>query len=75
MERRTLEGWQTVGHAEIRFEGNELMIALKKEYLGDTPSSIAFKVADHYEQDNVTSFYTVGDCAPYGRMNYMFTIN
>ena len=75
VERRSAEGWQTVGHAEIRFMGNDLMISLKKEYLGNAPSTIAFKVADHYEQDNVTSFYTVGDCAPYGRMSFVFSMN
>jgi hypothetical protein len=31
VERRSEEGWQTVGHAEIRFMGNDLMISLKKE--------------------------------------------
>ena len=74
VEHRTAEGWETIGSAEIRVAGKDLMIALKKALLKTDSSEIAFKVADHYEQDNVMSFYTVGDCAPYGRMNFVFTM-
>ena len=74
VERRFSDGWMPIGEADIRFAGKDLMIALKKEYLESTSSEIAFKVADHYKQDDVTSFYTCGDTAPYGRMNYVFTL-
>ena len=34
---------------------------------------IRFKAADNYDPDDVMSFYTKGDCAPYGRFSFIFS--
>ena len=39
--------------------------------LGET-ASFTFKWADNYEDGNIMSFYTKGDAAPYGRLNWVY---
>ncbi|MBR4726871.1 MAG: hypothetical protein IK080_03175 [Clostridia bacterium] len=64
---------QTVGAAEIRFEGNRLMLSVSKSLLGlGKNASFSFKWADNYIDGDLMSFYTKGDSAPYGRLNWMY---
>lgn len=66
---------ETVGYADIRFEGNKLMIAVDKALLGLDASdcnTVMFKWADNCAFADFDSFYLNGDCAPYGRLNYVF---
>jgi len=66
------------GEAEIRFEGNKLMIKVSKADLGlsqNTSAEFSFKWADNYIDGDIMSFYTKGDCAPYGRLNFSFTLS
>lgn len=53
------------------------MLVLPKALLGlpcgeRLPAPIAFKWADNYQPDDIYSFYTDGDAAPIGRLNYVF---
>ena len=66
-------GYEKKGEAEIRFEGNKLMIGVPKALLGlEENVSFTFKWADNYEEGNIMSFYTKGDSAPYGRLNWVY---
>ena len=38
----------------------------------DGKASFMFKWADNYEDGNLLSFYTTGDSAPYGRLNWVY---
>lgn len=60
-----------IGEADIRFEGNKLMISVSKS-LVDGSDSLSFKWADNYTENDVYSFYTSGDAAPYGRLCYSY---
>ncbi len=69
--------WKQAGEAGLRVEGNRLMLVLPKALLGlpcgeRLPAPIAFKWADNYQPDDIYSFYTDGDAAPIGRLNYVF---
>ena len=62
------------GYAEISVGKKHLCIKLPRRYVNgkDNPCDFRFKAADNYIDGDVTSFYTHGDCAPYGRLNYIF---
>ena len=75
VEKRTASGWEQVGAADYKIDGNRLQLAVELSMLGISGSnvSIQFKWADNYQgQDDIFSFYLNGDCAPYGRMNYVY---
>lgn len=75
IEKRTANGWEQVGVASYRMVNNELQFALPLYVLGLSAEnlSIQFKFADNYQgEDDVYSFYLNGDCAPYGRLNYVY---
>ncbi len=59
------------GEAEIRYEDNKLMLKVSKA-LVDYADSFSFKWADNYIENDVYSFYTKGDAAPYGRLCYCY---
>ena len=75
VEAVTDAGYETVGSAEIRFEDNKLMLRVPKATLGlagNKKAAFTFKWADNYEDGNLLSFYTRGDSAPYGRLNWVY---
>ena len=74
VERVTDNGYEAAGEAEIRFEGNRMMISVDKSILGlnDRKVSFTFKWADNYDENDLFSFYTKGDSAPYGRLNWVY---
>lgn len=59
------------GEAEIRYESNKLMLKVSKT-LVDSTDGFNFKWADNYIENDVNSFYTNGDDAPYGRLCYCY---
>ena len=69
--------WKRIGSAKIRYEGCELMIEIPRGYVYDESAgglwNLRFKAADNYIDGDVTSFYTSGDCAPYGRYSFVFS--
>ncbi len=60
-----------IGESEIRYEGNKLMLRIPK-FLVDSANGFNFKWADNYIENDVNSFYTKGDAAPYGRLCYSY---
>ncbi len=73
--------WSEVGKAQLKVEGNKIMLKVPRELLGIPYDNgkglidLRFKWADNYqpgESGDVFSFYLNGDCAPYGRQNYIF---
>ncbi len=67
--------WTEAGSAAYRMEGNKLQLAISLSVLGcDDAFSLEFKWADNYSQDDIYSFYTKGDAAPYGRFNYVYEV-
>lgn len=57
-----------------------MMIKVAKELLGISQNDLIdlrFKWSDNYQlkdgQGDIFSFYLNGDCAPYGRLNYIFS--
>lgn len=50
-------------------------LKISRTILGCTGKFIdlQFKWADNFKDDDIFSFYTDGDCAPYGRLNYLFS--
>ncbi len=65
--------YEKKGEAEIRFAGNQLMLRVPKALLGvGKKAKFTFKWADNYEEGNIMSFYTKGDSAPYGRLNWVY---
>ena len=71
------EGGDTVlGSADIVYAGKNLTLRVEKSLLGFGPgadASLTFKWADNCTPDNIYSFYTRGDAAPYGRLNWTYT--
>ena len=66
-------GYEKAGEADIRYEGDRLMISVPKALLGlGKKASFTFKWADNYEDGDLMSFYTRGDSAPYGRLNWVY---
>ncbi len=60
-----------IGESEIRYEDNKLMLKVPK-VLVDSADGFNFKWADNYIENDVNSFYTKGDAAPYGRLCYCY---
>ncbi len=67
--------WSNVGTVSMKIEGNKMMVSVPRSSIGATGSlfHLEFKWADNYKDDDIWSFYTDGDAAPYGRLNYVFS--
>lgn len=75
VEKRTASGWEQVGTVSYKLSGNQLQMEIPLSMLGITGQavSVQFKWADNYQgEDDIFSFYLHGDCAPYGRLNYVY---
>lgn len=70
--------WSKVSSIKFMCEGNKLQIAVPVKDLGFQSSdsiNLQFKWADNYQLDedaSIFTFYTDGDVAPYGRLNFVF---
>lgn len=65
--------WTESGKAKYRLEGNRMHVAIPLATLGQTDAfKIEFKWADNWQENDIYSFYTCGDAAPYGRLNYVY---
>ncbi len=67
--------WITVSKVSMKIDGNKLMVAVPREAIEMTDDlfDIEFKWADNYTDKDFWSFYVNGDCAPYGRLNYVYS--
>lgn len=71
VEKNTDGVFTKIGESEIRYEGNKLMLRVSKALVGSA-DGFTFKWADNYIENDVNSFYTKGDAAPYGRLCYRY---
>ena len=68
-------GCTRIGYADLFYSGSRLALSVEKSLLGFTPgadASFTFKWADNYTDGDVYSFYTRGEAAPYGRLNWVY---
>lgn len=67
--------WEKVCTLDMKTEGNKLMLAIPRSAIGmeDELFNLEFKWADNYTKNDIWSFYTEGDTAPYGRLNYVYS--
>ncbi|MBP5729800.1 MAG: hypothetical protein J6X19_01220, partial [Clostridia bacterium] len=82
VSRYTKNGWQRAGTADLRVEGNKLMLRVSKKLLNverwGRIIDIRFKWADNYKYNDDGSLddwtlYLNGDSAPLGRLMYVFS--
>ena len=71
VEKKSNGAFTKTGEAEIRYENNKLMLRVSKALI-DSADGFSFKWADNYIENDVNSFYTKGDAAPYGRLCYCY---
>ncbi len=71
VEKITNGFFAQTGEAEIRYEGNKMMLSVSKSLVGSA-DGFNFKWADNYIENDIYSFYTKGDAAPYGRLCYSY---
>ena len=70
--------WQIVEAVDYKIEGNKLMLSVLRTSIGvekavnDDILNLQFKWTDNCDED-IWSFYQNGDCAPLGRMNYVYS--
>ena len=76
VEKRTASGWEVCGSVAYRQSGQVMQLEIPFEMLGLSSGeavNLEFKWADNYQgEDDIWSFYKNGDCAPYGRLNYVY---
>lgn len=72
LEKRVNDKWTKVALLDFKVEGQELMLKVPLDQISIKDLSLQFKWADNFSTDNFWSFYTDGDTAPYGRLNYLF---
>jgi len=73
--------WEKIGEAGMSVNGDRLSLSVSRELLGLDGAkdgeydliSLEFKWADGYDENDVFSFYTRGDAAPLGRLNYLYS--
>ncbi len=67
--------WKKVCTVSMKTEGNKLMLAIPRDKIGMKGElfDLQFKWADNYDKNDIWSFYTKGDAAPYGRLNYVYS--
>ena len=64
--------WAPVGMADITIEDSMITLEIPRAMLGDV-IGFQFKWADNYIPGDVYSFYTSGDAAPMGRLNFRYS--
>lgn len=69
--------WKPVSECEFLCSGNKLHLKIEKKQIGITEEnfSLEFKWSDNMQENDVMDFYTNGDAAPRGRLNYVFLFN
>lgn len=76
--------WTNAGTVKMKVEGNKMMLAISRADLGIPDEDgknlldLQFKWADNYQKNesgifDIWTFYTDGDAAPYGRLNYIYS--
>lgn len=64
--------WQEIGDVRQKVGESQLMLCVPKALLGITAADFEFKWCDNLPLADVMEFYTDGDSAPFGRMNFLY---
>ena len=67
--------WQEIGQAAWEVRGDKLMLQADRALIGlcgEGKPEFEFKWIDNIALNDVMNFYKDGDCAPFGRFNYVF---
>lgn len=76
VEKRGANGWEACGSIAYRQVGSFMQLEIPRSMLGygeEEQINLEFKWADNYQgEDDIWSFYRNGDCAPYGRLNFIY---
>ncbi|MBW3635415.1 MAG: hypothetical protein KY445_02980 [Armatimonadetes bacterium] len=67
-------GWQRNARGSFRARGNELQIAVPRSSIGQSTGQVGFdfKWVDNADPNDLSSWFTNGDCAPPRRFNYRY---
>jgi len=67
--------WEEIADIAYSKQGDEMMISIPKKFLGIQQNfEIQFKWADaNVKLTSIEDFYELGDTAPFGRLNYLFS--
>lgn len=75
--------WEPIGNIDLTVDGNQMMLCIPYQQIGldrytDGLVDLEFKWADNYQENedgqyDIFTFYTDGDAAPMGRMNYVYS--
>ena len=75
IEKYVSGAWKNVGTATYRIQGNLMHLAIPLSALDSSDAfELEFKWADNYSEDDIYSLYKSGDVAPYGRVNYVYSV-
>ena len=67
--------WQEIGEAAWEIRGDKLMLQADRALIGlegEGKPEFEFKWIDNIALNDVMNFYKDGDCAPFGRFNFIF---
>ncbi|MEI6579397.1 MAG: hypothetical protein WCN92_08045 [Eubacteriales bacterium] len=75
ISKYTGTGFEVVGEADMVENGNQIMLRVSRNLLGleNEKVNIQFKWTDNCDFNDLYSFYTKGESAPLGRLNYTFS--
>lgn len=75
--------WEVIGNVDVQVQENQIMLSVPNKMIGldkyqDGLVDIQFKWADNYQKNvdgeyDIFTFYTDGDAAPIGRLNYVYS--
>ncbi len=63
--------WSDAFTCAYTVQGNKLCVKVPRNQLGIKGEKFEFKWSDNVELNDVMNFYKHGDCAPFGRFNYI----
>ena len=66
--------WHSIGSTQYFCKANKLHIKIPKSLLeiNDGAFTLEFKWSDNMQEEDIMDFYVNGDCAPRGRLNYVY---
>ena len=72
VERWSNGQWSATTTGKLAYAGAELELALPRALFGAGPLGFDFKWIDNADPDDISDWFTSGDCAPERRFNYRY---
>ncbi|MBE7056910.1 MAG: hypothetical protein E7388_05680 [Ruminococcaceae bacterium] len=71
----TAEGKKEISEVKTFYNYDKMYVVIPRSMVGqDKEINLEFKWSDNIEFNDVMNFYKDGDCAPFGRFNYIYKI-